>query len=55
MQLLLNFDELLAIQIRQRPDDLIPVCEEAIKKVFQNHFYESICGFGPVPTFQLQI
>ena len=56
MNLLLNFDEGLAMQVRTTPETIIPVLEAATKKVFHNNYYETICEpSDPVPEWQVQI
>ena len=57
MQLLLNFDESLGMLVRNNPEALVPVLEEATKKVYQNNYHETISGSAndPVPSWQVQI
>lgn len=55
MQLLLNFDETLAMAVRKSPDAIIPVLEAATKKVYHNNYHETISGSfdDPVPEWQV--
>jgi len=55
-QLLLNFDERLAMDVRSNPETLVPILESATKKVYHNNYHESI-GDGPdsVPNWQVQL
>lgn len=56
MQLLLNFDEKLAQDVRIQPDTLMPILESATKKVYQNNYHETIASANdPVPNWQVQI
>jgi len=57
MQLLLNFDESLAMQVRNNPEALIPILEAATKKVYHNNYHETISGNmgDPVPNWQVQV
>jgi len=56
MQLLLNFDERLAQDVRTNPVTLLPVLEVATKKVYHNNYYETIADRGdPVPQWQVQL
>ena len=40
MQLLLNFDERLAQDVRTSPEALLPVLESATKKVYHNNYHD---------------
>ena len=55
MQLLLNFDEGLAMALRMQPETIIPVLEAATKKVYQNNYHETISGNAgdPIPDWQV--
>lgn len=57
MQLLLNFDESLAMSLRSFPDTIVPVLESATKKVYHNNYHETISGDinDPVPNWQVQV
>ena len=57
MQLLLNFDEALAMALRSFPDTIVPVLESATKKVYHNNYHETISGDinDPVPNWQVQV
>ena len=56
MQLLLNFDERLAQDVRTAPETLMPVLESATKKVYHNNYHETIASeHDPVPNWQVQI
>jgi len=57
MQLLLNFDERLAQDVRMNPETLLPVLESATKKVYHNNYHDTIkTGENdPVPNWQVQI
>ena len=57
MQLLLNFDEHLAMQLRNNPETITPVLESATKKVYQNNYHATIADSesDPVPEWQVQI
>jgi len=55
MNLLLNFDEGLAMLVRTQPETMIPVLESATKKVFHNNYHETITEPNdPVPDWQVQ-
>ena len=55
-QLLLNFDERLAMDVRSNPETLIPVLETATKKVYHNNYHDTIAEENtPVPNWQVQI
>ena len=56
MQLLLNFDEKLAQDVRLNPETLMPILESATKKVYHNNYHETIASAeDPVPNWQVQI
>ena len=57
MQLLLNFDENLAMQVRNNPESLIPIFEAATKKVYHNNYHETIAesSSDSVPNWQVQV
>ena len=56
LELLVNFDENLAMNIRNNPESFIPILESATKKVYHNNYHESIAGENePVPDWQVQI
>ena len=55
-QLLLNFDERLAMDLRSNPETLMPVLETATKKVYHNNYHETISEDpNTVPAWQVQI
>lgn len=55
-QLLLNFDERLAMDVRSNPETLVPILESATKKVYHNNYHESIGdGEDAVPNWQVQL
>ena len=56
MELMVNFDETLAQNVRTNPETFLPVLESATKKVFHNNYYESIAGeVDNIPEWQVQI
>lgn len=57
MERLLNFDEVLAQQVRQKPELFIPSLEKAIRNVYRNNYHDSIASEieDNVPEFQVQI
>lgn len=54
MELMVNFDETLAQNVRTNPETFLPVLESATKKVFHNNYYESIAGeVDNIPEWQV--
>ena len=53
MQQLLNFDEVLAQQVRLRPEMFIPSLEKAIQNVYRNNYHDSITDgdVADIPDF----
>ena len=54
---MLGFDEVLAQQVRQKPEMFIPSLEKAIQNVYKNNYHDSITEVEgeEVPSFQVQI